>query len=251
MDLKLTGKVVAVTGAARGLGLAVAQAFLREGASVLSADRSFPDDYALGGFDAARHRFAVVDIATEAAAASVPRLAREAFGGVDIMVLNAGRHSLEPVSGLTAAEIDLTWRTNVLSAAFALREYAAALPAGGAVVVIGSTATKSVQANEFAYRSSKFALRALTESAAVEFAPKGVRVNIVTPGAMATGFAKFGPGVRERLLREIPLGREGDPAEVAETVVFVASPLSGYTTGSEILVDGGLAMRSMRVGEDG
>ena len=249
MDLRLTGKVAAVTGAARGLGLAVARAFLGEGARVYSVDRSFDADYPLAGFDAARHKHAVVDVATEAGAASVPKLAREAFGALDIMVLNAGRHSLEPVAGLTAAEFDLTFRTNVLGAAFALREYAKDLPVGGAVVIIGSTATRSVQPNEFAYRSSKFALRALAESAALEFVPAGARVNIVTPGAMATGFAKLGPGVRERLMREIPLGREADPAEVAEVVTFVASPICSYMTGAEIVVDGGLSMRPMRINE--
>ncbi len=247
MDLRLAGKVAAVTGAARGVGLAVASAFLREGASVLSADRSFDDDYPLAGYDRSRHRHAVVDISTEAAAASVPRLAREAFGTVDILVLNAARHSLEPVAALTAAEFDLTIRTNVLGAAFALREYASALPDGGAVVIIGSTTTKSVQADEFTYRSSKYALRALAESCAMEFADNGVRVNLVTPGAIATGFAKFGPDARARLMREIPLGRASLPAEIAEVVVFVASPVCSYMTGAEVVVDGGLSMRPIRL----
>lgn len=249
MDLRLEGKVVAVTGAARGLGLAVARAFLREGANVLSVDRSFDADYS--AFGGGRHRTAVVDISTEAAASSLPELARAAFGKLDILVLNAGRHSLERVAGLTAAEFDLTFRTNVLGAAFALRSYAQALPEGGAVVIIGSTATKSTQASEFSYRSSKFALRALTESAAVEFAAKGVRVNLVTPGAIATGFAKFGPEARRRLEREIPLGRESQPAEIAEVVVFAASSAASYMTGAEIVVDGGLQMRPLRVVEPG
>lgn len=248
MDLKLAGKVVAITGAGRGVGLSTARAFLAEGARVLSADRSFDADYPLAGHDRALHRHEVIDIATEAGAGSVVSRARAAFGGVDILVLNAGRHSLEPVAGLTAAEFDLTFRTNVLGAAFALREYAAALPPGGAVVIVGSTATKSVQANEFSYRSSKFALRALAESAAVEFAPAGVRVNLVTPGAIATGFAKFGPGVRERLMEEIPFRREATPEEIAAVIAFVASPVNSYMTGAEVLVDGGLSMRSLRVG---
>ncbi len=243
MDLQLNSRVVAITGAARGLGRATARAFLREGARVLSVDRSFDAEESV---DAGRHRRVVVDISSEAGAASVPVLAREAFGSLDILVLNAGRHSSEPVAGLTAGEFDLTIRTNVLGAAFALREFARALPAGGAVVIIGSTATKSVQANEFTYRSSKFALMALTESAALEFAERGVRVNIVTPGAIATSFAKFGPGQREKVLAEIPMGRESDPAEIAEVVVFVASPVCSYMTGAEILVDGGVSMRPIR-----
>jgi len=81
----------------------------------------------------------------------------------------------------------------------------------------------------------------------MEFAPAGVRVNMVTPGAVGTDFAKFGPGARERLMKEIPFGREADPAEIAEVVVFVASPVCSYMTGSEVVVDGGLSMRSLRL----
>lgn len=249
MDLGLTDKVVVVTGAARGVGLATAKLFHAEGARVFSVDRSFDDDYPLADANRDRHRYATVDVSTEAGATSVVRLAREAFGTVDIIVLNAARHSAQSVASLTADELDLTYRTNLLGAAFALREFATALPAGGAVVVVGSTATKSVQKNEFAYRSSKFGLRALTESAAVEFAHADVRVNMVTPGAIQTGFAKYGPGVLERLTDEIPLGRTATPEEVATCIAFVASPACGYMTGSELLVDGGLSMRSLRLGD--
>jgi 3alpha(or 20beta)-hydroxysteroid dehydrogenase len=89
----------------------------------------------------------------------------------------------------------------------------------------------------------------LTESAAVEFAHADVRVNMVTPGAIQTGFAKYGPGVLERLTDEIPLGRTATPEEVATCIAFVASPACGYMTGSELLVDGGLSMRSLRLGD--
>jgi len=245
MNLQLSDKIVAVTGAGRGLGCAVARAFLREGARVLSVDRSFPAGYDALSDDPGRHVTATIDVASEAGAPSVPTRARELFGGLDILVLNAGRHSSEPVAVLTAAEFDLTFRTNVLSAAFALREFARSLPPGGSAVIIGSTATKSVQFGEFSYRSSKSALRALTESAALEFCDSGVRVNLVTPGAMATGFATFKPGQREKVLEQIPLRREAQTAEVAKVVLFIASPVNSYMTGAEVLVDGGLAMRPL------
>jgi NAD(P)-dependent dehydrogenase (short-subunit alcohol dehydrogenase family) len=244
VELGLSGQVAAVTGAARGLGLAVSRGLLREGAKVLSVDSSFPAGGDRGGPD---HAVETVDLSTEKGAASVPRLALERFGRLDILVLNAARHSAQPLAELTAEEFELTIRTNLAAAAYAIREFAACLPERGAIVLVGSTATKSVQPSEFSYRASKYGLKALAESAALEFAGSGIRVNLVTPGAMNTGFAKLTPGQRQRVAAQIPLGREASPEEVAAVILFAASPVASYLTGSEIVVDGGLAMRPIKV----
>ena len=249
MDLLLTDKAVAITGAGRGLGRATACHFLSEGARVLSVDRSFPDDYAMADYGTDRHRTATIDVSSEAAAGSVIDVARTAFGSIDILVLNAGRHSSKSIATLTAAEIDLTLRTNVLGAAFALRAFARALPTGGAAVIVGSTATKSVQRDEFTYRASKYALGALAEIRGAGIRSSGVRVNIVTPGAIATGFVVSSAEQRKTVLAEIPMHREAVRAEIAAVVVFVASPRCSYMTGSEIVVDGGLSIRPTRPGQ--
>jgi 3alpha(or 20beta)-hydroxysteroid dehydrogenase len=244
MDLGLADKVVVITGAGRGLGLAMVRAFLAEGAHVHAFDLSFPAG-AFDGLDAARLVAEVRDCAGPAGA-EVPRRAMAARGRLDILVLNAARHAVQPLAALREAEVARIFATNLHGPAHALAAFAAAPPpGGGAAVLIGSTATHSVQPGEFAYRAAKAGLKALAGSAALELAPLGVRVNLVSPGGMDTDFAPRSPQ-RRRALREIPLGREADPAEVAAVAVFVASPVNSYMTGAEVLVDGGLAMRPIR-----
>ena len=244
MDLGLSGKIVAITGAARGLGLAAGEGFLAEGARVLFADRSFPEGWRPADGDSAAWRAHVADVSTEAGAAGVVAAAVEAFGGIDILVCNAGRHSSQPVAGATAEEFQTTIATNVGGALFAIREAARHGFDGGAVVIVGSTATKSVQPNEFSYRASKIALRALAESAALEFCRRGIRVNLVTPGAIDTDFAPRSEA-RRQARAQIPMQREGQPREIANVVLFLASEAASYVTGAEFLVDGGLSMRPL------
>jgi NAD(P)-dependent dehydrogenase (short-subunit alcohol dehydrogenase family) len=242
VDLGLQRKVVVVTGAGRGLGRAVSEAFLAEGAYVLGADRSFPK----AGLIVDEHmRRIELDVATEAGAAGVADAALATFGRLDILVCNAGRHSSEPVAKLTAGELAATFATNVGGAAFAIRAAAQHGLDGGAVVIVGSTATKSVQAGEFSYRASKMALRALAESAALELCPRGIRVNLVTPGAIDTEFAPRS-GQRDFVIGEIPMRREAAPWEIASAVLFLCSKAANYITGTELVVDGGLSMRPIQ-----
>lgn len=247
MDLGLSGKIVAVTGAARGLGRAAGEAFLAEGARVLFADRSFPEGWQPANGGRTGWKAHVADVSTEGGAAGVVRAAVDAFGSIDILVCNAGRHSSEAVVDVTAEAFEATIATNVGGALYAIREAARCGLDGGAVVIIGSTATKSVQPNEFSYRASKMALRALAESAALELSPRGIRVNLVTPGAIDTEFAPRSDR-RRQATAQIPMQREGQPAEIANVVVFLASKAASYVTGAEFLVDGGLSMRPLFMG---
>lgn len=243
MQLELADRVVAVTGGARGLGQAIAHAFLSEGARVLTVDRSFPEDAPVAE-DSGRHRRCVLDVASEAGARAVAGAAVAAFGGIDILVCNAGRHSSEAVTAVTATELTGTFATNLGGALFAIQEAARLGLENGAVAIIGSTATRSVQAGELSYRASKLALRALAESAALELCSRGTRVNLITPGAIATGFAPPGDR-RQAVIAEIPMRREAAPAEIARTVVFLCSSAASYITGAELLVDGGLSLRPL------
>jgi 3alpha(or 20beta)-hydroxysteroid dehydrogenase len=244
VDLGLKDKVVVVTGAGRGLGLAICDAFLTEGARVLSVDRAFHETSLR---EDERLRCVELDVGTELGSAEVAHAAFATFGRLDILVCNAGRHSSEPVCNLTASELAATFATNVGGAVFAIRAAAQLGLERGAVAIIGSTATKSVQPGEFSYRASKMALRALTESAALELCRRGVRVNLVTPGGIDTAFAPRGAR-RDFVIGEIPMQREAAPREVANAVVFLCSDAASYITGTELVVDGGLSMRPIRWG---
>lgn len=246
MDLGLADKVVAVTGGARGLGLAIVRAFLAEGAVVVSVDRAHTAESPADAENNDRMRLIEADIATEAGAGAAVDAAIDAFGRLDILVCNAARYSNEPLSALSHGEWMATQSTNVGGAAFAIKKAVDAGMKDGAVVIVGSTATKSVQANEFSYRASKMALWALTQSAALELCDDGIRVNLVTPGAINTAFASANEEGRQRALRAIPMGREAEPAEIAKAVLFLASDAASYITGSELLIDGGLSMRPIR-----
>lgn len=238
MDFGLSGKAVAITGAGRGLGRAIAKAFLGAECRVASADLEFPlplddDEFAING-----------DLSDEAMARAFPTKAADALGMLDALILNAAYYDSEPVEQLSSASLDKVLATNLRSAALILSAAVPHLTPGAAAIIIGSTATKSVQSGEFAYRASKFGLRALSESAALELAPKGIRVNLVTPGLIDTGFVGA-VETRNKVMGEIPLLRAATPAEVAQVVLFLASPLASYVTGAELVVDGGLSMRSM------
>lgn len=248
MDLQLEGKVVVVTGAARGLGFALATGFLNEGARVLSVDVSFPEEYGLKDVCAQSHKMLKADLAVESSVRSIPEVAYKHFGALDVLILNVGRHVAQSVENLTVEEFEKTFKTNVLGAALMISSSTMYISDGGAIITIGSTATKSVQQNEFSYRSSKYALTALTESASLELANRGIRVNIVTPGAIATDFASLNPVQRDRVICEIPMKREAAPIEIANVVLFLSSSVSSYITGTEIIVDGGLSMRPIQSG---
>ena len=144
--------------------------------------------------------------------------------------------------------------TNVAASVFGCREVARRFipQRRGAIVAIGSTATVSAQPRETAYRASKAALKAHIEVAAVELAPFGIRVNLVTPGATDTPFvAGAEPGQRAQALANVPLRREARPEEIAPAVVFLLSDrLAGYITGAELVVDGGLHLRPIFGGDD-
>lgn len=255
MESGLKGTRALVTGAASGIGRATALALAAEGAAVAVADRNDPRDTvslveARGG---TAHGI-VCDVSEEADVVRMVAEAAATLGGLDLYVNNAGGAWHEPLTHLTRAAWEKTMATNVAASVFACREVGRLFVGQrrGAIVAVGSTATVSAQPRETAYRASKAALKAHVEVAAVELAPFGVRVNLVTPGATDTPFV--GPvdrAQRARVHAEIPLRREADPEEIASAVVFLLSDrLAGYVTGAELIVDGGLHLRPMFHGCD-
>ncbi|MBL8755436.1 MAG: SDR family oxidoreductase [Planctomycetes bacterium] len=249
MDLQLAGMVVVVSGGCHGIGRAIVEAFLGEGARVVVGDRD-----AAAGADLVARRgaaadvaFAAGDLADPAVCARLAALAVGRFGGIDVLVNNVGRNDGVGLDGDVDAFLG-SLRANV-GGAFALLR--AALPSlrarRGAVVNIGSKVAVTGQGGTSGYAAAKGAMLALTREWALELADDGVRVNAVCPAEVWTPmYEQWLAGCadpaaeRARIERSIPLGRRFTTArEIADSVVFVASPRASHTTGQVLFVDGG------------
>jgi NAD(P)-dependent dehydrogenase (short-subunit alcohol dehydrogenase family) len=262
MDLDLAGRVAVVTGASKGIGLAVTRTLLQEGVSVVATSRGrTPELDALDG----TLLHVPADLMDPDAPAAVIAGAVESFGGVDILVNNAGG----PPPGVKLPRsgfLELTdgdWRDmlefNLYSAVRACR---AAVPlmierGGGAIVNVSSGLARQPSAVNVDYTAAKAALMTLTKSLSEEFAPQGVRVNGVCPGPTKTAWWTDDGGAADIMaaqagadresvitalapeMMQITTGRLVDPQEVADAVVLLASPRSASTIGAEIVVDGG------------
>jgi len=243
---ELAGKVAIVTGAARGIGYAIASRFAAEGASVALSDIDVS-----GVEDAARALGEnVIAVGGDAGvAADVDRLIQatlDRFGGVDILVNNAGdvttlRHFLDS---------DLDWwdrlvRTNLTSHYLCTRGVAGLMAAagGGCVINMSSGGANRSHRGMVAYDATKGAIEAMTRSLALDLAPYGIRVNALVPGLIATHPAHLEPAARTLRDETVPLGRGGTPEDIAGPAVFLASDDAAYVTGACLVVDGGVLVQ--------
>lgn len=244
----LAGRCAVVTGAARGQGAAHARALAAAGAQVVLADvlDDLGEQVAKEIGDSAR--YVHLDVTSEAGWAAAVETAVSAFGPVRVLVNNAGILKRGPIETATVADWDLVMSVNVRGCFLGIRAVIDPMRAagGGSVVNISSNGGMLGTPNALAYVTSKWAVRGLTKAAAAELGTYKIRVNSIHPGAVATPLL-MGDGLTEEAFVErgkdrLAVPRIAAPEEISPAVVYFASDLSGYATGSELLVDGGWAI---------
>ncbi|MFC9897007.1 glucose 1-dehydrogenase [Nocardia sp. NPDC127579] len=241
---RLAGKVAMVTGGARGMGAEHVRRFVAEGAQVVFGDVLDDAGTALAAEIGPGCHYVHHDVTseTEWAAAVSETLSR--FGRLDTLVNNAGMLRFQSIADMPVQDFTTMLNVNVTGAWLGIKTVTPALAAsgGGSIVNISSIEGFVGAAGLSAYSASKFALRGVTKSAARELGKHGIRVNSVHPGGIATPMtAAAGSGVDgDTFFAGLPIPRWGQPAEVTEAVVFLASDAASYCTGTEVVVDGGM-----------
>ena len=242
MEISLEGKVALVTGASRGIGKAIAQAYADAGASVLLSSRKLPDLEAAAAEIGGDVDVIAANAGDPAQAEAAVDFCMERFGSVDILVNNAATNPyMGPTMDIDLPRYDKTWEVNLRGALVwtQLAWKRSMAERGGNVINIASVGGLSVEPAIGIYNATKAALLHLTRTHAAELAP-GVRVNAIAPGLVKTDMARalWEPN-EERLGATMPMGRLGEPSDIAHAALFLASDLSSWITGQTIVVDGG------------
>ena len=243
----LDGRKALVTGASRGIGRAIAEAFAREGAALAliatSADRLADTAAACRELGASRVEAFGLDVANSEACNAVVKEAQEKLGGLDIVVNNAGVTRDNLLMRLSDEDYDLVLNTNLKGAFNVTRAAARPLMKSkfGRLINIASVVGVAGNAGQANYAASKGGLIAFTKSVAKELSGRGVTANVIAPGFIETDMTKnLDAKVKEEALKGIRLGRFGQPADIANAAVFLASDTGGYITAQVLIVDGGM-----------
>ncbi|GAC1600349.1 MAG: SDR family oxidoreductase [Ramlibacter sp.] len=246
--MRLAGRTAIVTGAASGIGAAIARAFVGQGACVALVDRDADGLAAIGAELGEQTLSLQSDVAVNAAARDGVAAVLARWGRVDILVTAAGISTGGTVDQITEAEWDRVFAVNVRGTyLWAHHTLPAMIAAGqGNLVLLGSQLAVSSAGNNAAYIASKGAIVSLGRTMAVDHAQQGIRVNVIMPGVIDTpmprrSLARYPDpaATRERWAKRHAMGRFGRPDEVAKAALFLASDESSFTTGSQLFVDGG------------
>lgn len=248
---RLKGRRALITGADSGIGRAVAIAFAREGADVAlnylpQEEQDAREVVAL--IEAAGRRAVALpgDITDEAFSRELVTRAVQELGGLDILVNNAGKQVTQPsLADITTEQLDLTFRTNVYAMFWITQEALKHLGAGASIINTTSIQAYRPSPNLLDYASTKAAIVAFTQALAQQLGEKGIRVNAVAPGPFWTPLQPSGGQTQEKVMefgKDTPLGRPGQPAELAAMYVFLASQESSYTSGSTLGATGGMVL---------
>jgi len=245
---KLQGKVAVITGANSGIGLAAARLFVQEGATVFMTGRRQRElDAAVKSIGRGAHGVRS-DVSKLADLDHLFAVVRDAAGSLDILFANAGGGTFLPLGSISEEQFDTTFATNVKGTLFTVQKGLPLMREGGSVILTGSTAGTTGTPAFSVYSASKAAIRSFARTWMLDLAPRKIRVNVLAPGATLTpgwrGLAaseEAHQSMREAAAASIPMGRLGEPEEVARAALFLASDDSSFVNGSELFVDGGSA----------
>ena len=235
-------QVAIVTGAAQGIGRAIAERFLKDGVSLVAIDRNREGLDSLAASAPSKIATAVLDVTADDAPGRALALAKERFGRLDILVNNAGIGNSKSVHLTTDAELDRFLNTNLRSVFRFTREALGAMSAGASIVHVASTFGLVGNPNAAPYAATKAALVGLTRQMAADYGPKGIRVNAVAPGVIHTPLTHErldNPAFRRLMVDTTPFPRIGKPEDVADAVRFLCSSEAGFVNGHVLVVDGG------------
>ena len=240
----LDGKVALITGGARGMGAAHVRTFVAQGAQVVLGDVLVEEGERLSEELGESCRFVRHDVTDEGDWSAIVEHTAAEFGGLDVLVNNAGILRHQPWSEAAVADFRQVLEINLVSQWLGIKHAAPRMSAGGSIVNVSSVNGLVGGAGFSAYSASKFVVRGLTRSAALEFGDRGIRVNSVHPGSVATPMTGRDAGdLADRtggVIGGLPIARYAEPREVSSVVLFLAGDDSSYCTGSEFVVDGGM-----------
>ena len=246
---RLTGKVAIVTGASKGIGAGIAKAYAAQGAAVVvnyasgrdGADRVVAEITAAGGKAVAVHG----DVSKADDVRRLFAAAKETYGAIDVLVNNAGVFQFDALEAVTEEEFHREFNINVLGLLLATQEGLKHFRAeGGSVINISSIVSTDPVANSVVYSATKGAVDTITRALAKELGPRKIRVNAIAPGGVETEgvhrMGVIGSDFQKQMIEQTPLGRFGQPDDIARVAVFLASDDAAWVTGERIAASGGL-----------
>lgn len=243
---RFEGKVAVVTGGNSGIGLGVAKAYAEEGASVVITGRN------AATLEAAVAEIGPGTLAINSDASSIADIEkamatiREKFGRIDAMFVNAGVAKLLPIEAVTEEVFDQTFEVNVKGVFFAVQKALPLLGDGAAIVLNASINGHKAMPNTTIYGASKAAVISLTKNLAIELVGRGIRVNCVSPGPIRSALIArelTGEELKQTndwIVSQVPMKRFGEPKDIAAAVLYLTSSESGFVTGADLIVDGGM-----------